>query len=145
VKSFIESAFVTSYGSKDAEFFMQQATVRIIGMQHEIGFEQIASHIEGVSYQQATKKQELATGVDGFVTVDGITFPADIKSNQLKADQLNKAQLTFGLDTYKLWSHAYSKEFGDSFRLPYSIMMSRVNQLAAALREAASFEYKQTA
>lgn len=146
VKAFIESAFVTSYGSKDAEFFMQQASIAITGMQHEIAFEQIASHVEGVSYRQATKDEELlGNGADMFVTVADKTFPVDIKASQQKAEELNAKQLSFGLDTYRLWSHAYTREFGDSFRLPYSVMMSRVDQLAAALQEAATFEYKQTA
>jgi uncharacterized protein YqkB len=146
VKVFIESAFVTSYGSKDAEFFMQSVNRRVIGMQHEIAFEQIVSHVEGVSYRQATKDEELlSNGADMFITVGEKTFPVDIKASQQKAEELNTKQLSFGLDTYRLWSHAYTKEFGDSFRLPYSIMMSRVDQLAATLQEAATFEYKQTA
>jgi hypothetical protein len=146
IKEFLHSAFIASYGSKDAEFFMQSVNICLIGMQHEIGFEQIINHVPGATYRQSTKKEELATGGDMFVEFDGITFPIDIKSSEQKAKKMNLATLEFGaFHSYKIWSHAATSEFNGTFRLPYDLVVSRAKDVKEKLREGATLKYKKVA
>lgn len=146
LRSFLESTFVTSYGGKDSEFFMQNASEAITGMQHEIGFEQIINHIDDLTYRAATKEEELSEGIDMYITLHGKEIPIDIKASQRTAFDANERNIGFSpLANYKMWSHITTNEIKNSFRLPYDLAVSKAGRVKQALEYASTLEYASAA
>lgn len=146
LQSFLESTFVTSYGTKDLEFFTQHSSRVIVGMQHEIGFEQIINHIDGLTYRAATKEEELSDGVDMYITFYGKEIPIDIKAGQRKALEANEQNTGFRqIANYKMWSHVTNDEFKNSFRIPYELAVAKAERVKQALEYASTLEYARAA
>lgn len=126
LQHFLESTFITSYGSKDSEYFAQLVKRHLTGMMHEVGFEQIINEIEGVTdYRTATKEEDLQ-GIDMIVTYNGREIPLDIKSNKDRAEAVNAARSAYrDRSTYAIWSGLRSDSFTDTFALKNGIAQQR--------------------
>ena len=143
---FINKTFIISYGKTDAQFVEQAAQECIIGMQNEVGFEQIVGLIEGLDYRTSTKEEEIASGADMFIDFRGNRIPVDIKSRESKAAELNASNLSFGpLDSYKIWSHCHRADFNDSFRVSHQYAQARVSEVESELITAIQLPYKRVA
>lgn len=147
LSQFLESTFITSYGKTDSALFLQASEWSIYGMKNELGFEQIASHIDGLSLRSSTKKEELTFGADYYVTLNDLLIPIDIKSDRWKAEHLN--EMSSGYDTsghsYKMWSHCQPKDFTDSFRLPNTVAQQRAAAVRIELLGDATMPYRRAA
>lgn len=143
---FINQSFHLSYGQTDAQFVEQAAQECIIGMQNEVGFEQIVSLIPGLEYRNSTKEEEIASGADMFIEYMGKTIPVDIKSRENKAAELNTSNLKFGrIDSYKIWSHCYRSDFHDSFRISNQDAQLKASEVESELITAIQLPYKRVA
>lgn len=143
---FINKTFTISYGHADAQFVEQAAQECIIGMQNEVGFEQIVGLIDGLEYRASTKEEEIASGADMFIEFMGKTIPIDIKSRESKAAELNTSNLKFGrIDSYKIWSHCHRADFHDSFRISYQDAQTKASEVESELISALQLPYKRVA
>jgi len=144
LKSFIEQAFILSYGSKDVEYLMQQVDSSVRGIQHEIGFKQILEQIPGVSYTESSRDEELKSAVDLYVQYKGLTIPLDVKNSKKAAISMNDERLgTNGNTTYKIWSNVLTTDFNDTFRIPQSLAISKADDVKRELLYAMRFNYKE--
>jgi hypothetical protein len=117
-------------GKSYSEFFTHQATEILIGMRHEIAFEQMLGVMPDVEYQDTDLASDLK-GSDVFVSINGSPYaPIDVKSSFVSAEKAKQRATAHGRNpNLIIWSQLYEEDFGDSFRIPHETVMERKDRV----------------
>ena len=109
----------------------------LVGMSHEIAFEQMLGFMPGVEYEEATIDDDLH-GADFLVSIDNSPMtPIDVKASQ-SAVRHKKAKAAENGYTANgaVWSHIDNKDFNGSFRIPNNLAKTRSVDLYNDLKKA---------
>jgi hypothetical protein len=127
VLTFIMSMNQSINGLKSSDSqFEYEVTNILVGMRHEIAFEQMLGYMPDVEYKEATIEDDLV-GADIFISINGSAMvPIDIKASQKTVQRKRDEQIQHGYTpNHIVWSQVTNDEFGGSFRIPHDIAQKR--------------------
>jgi len=127
VLSFITNMNQQINGSEHAgEGFEQEIRGRLVGMRHEIAYEQIIGRMPGVECRQPTVDEDL-NGADIFVSFnDSPMVPIDVKASFETAQSAQAEASRRGFDaSHIVWSHVNDEEFDGGFRISEEVIAAK--------------------
>lgn len=133
---FMTRMYMSANGPEHGRDFHNEATVALIGMQHEIGAEQIIGTLDNVEYEETTVDGEL-DGEDMIVIIGGQAAPIDIKASPQSAER--SRQLSPNPERI-IWSQLRNSDFNNSFRIPYDLALEKGPAMLEQLEAAAHLE-----
>lgn len=119
-------------------YFNQQLSAVLIGMRHEIAAEQIIGTMNDVEYDTDVTNEEEMNGADGFVTMNGLTFPVDIKASLQAVERARQKSPT---PENIIHSGVRNEDFAhNGFRIPYDTALEKQAVMRDALEAAYAAE-----
>lgn len=123
-------------GQEGAASFSEHARARLVGMRHEIGFEQILGTMPDIEYEEGDEMSDLA-GADVDVLFRGNWIPLDIKASEATAQAArSKAAESRRNPNLIVWSQLNESDFGDNLRVSHAVAQERAPDVYRLLEQA---------
>ncbi|HEY8886509.1 MAG TPA: hypothetical protein VIM31_03370 [Candidatus Microsaccharimonas sp.] len=127
VLSFILSMNQSINGNNNTSYnFEEEVKQVLVGMSHEIAFEQMLGYMPDIEYKEATIEDDLA-GTDMFVSMNGSPMVSiDIKASLVRAQHAKDKALYLGYNPDRIiWSRLSNRDFNGFFRIPQDVAEER--------------------
>lgn len=130
VMSFLRHMHQALDGADRNKHFETEVRGILVGVRHEIGVEQMLGTMRNVEYETGAVSDDIK-GADLYVSIDGSPMtPFDIKASPTKTFYAkNEAPAKGHNPDHIIWSHIEDREFGNSFRIPYTLAAERAPEL----------------
>lgn len=135
---FMTSLHINLSGPDQRQYFFQEARSALIGMQNEIGFEQIIGNIDGLRYTDATVDQEIEDGIDMLIQYQGKKIPVDIKRSDTGVRNANSHNDGTKLN---ISPHIPFDAFNNGFRLDAAVAKRMAPRVERDIRSFISQRY----
>lgn len=115
--------------------FEDQVRGILVGMRHEIAFEQMLGYMPDVEYREATIEEDLQ-GADIFVSLNNSPMvPIDVKAGAEKTQVSKEQAHNRGYDSsHIIWSHILDEDFNGSFRISNDVAAAKAGYVYNDLR-----------
>jgi hypothetical protein len=127
----LAETFQHMHGSEDLPYFMGEIRKVLIGMRHEIGFEQIVATMPDVEYEHATPVEDVYLGIDIKLKYRGTPIDTDVKASALSAKKANENN--WHQDKLHIWSQLNDSDFGNGFHIPTKLAEEKARDVRAIL------------